>query len=184
VSDIHRFNKLRLERKTILLDRDGVLNEKMPHRKYLTNFAEYKPIHSNLETLRSRFSGDTDFIVITNQPGIATGEVEAGFLDSLHSKMIVEMLLLGISVIGIYVCDHHWEEGCDCRKPKPGMINQAIIDYKLFPQKLVYIGDEVKDMEAAEAAGIVGVRLTENPNETEFSTLENAYNFIQQTISM
>jgi histidinol-phosphate phosphatase family protein len=184
VSDILRFNKLRIKRKTILLDRDGVLNEKMPHRKYLTNFAEYKPIHSNLETLRSRFSDDTDFIVITNQPGIATGEVEADFLDFLHSKMIVEMFLLGISVIGIYVCNHHWEQGCDCRKPKPGMINQAIIDYNLFPQKIVYIGDEVKDMEAAEAAGIIGVRLTENPNETEFSTLESAYDVIQQTISM
>jgi len=184
VSDILRFNKLRLARKTILLDRDGVLNEKMPRRKYLTNFAEYKPIHSNLETLRSRFSDDTDFIIITNQPGIATGEVEADFLDSLHSKMIVQMLLLGISVIGIYVCDHHWEEGCACRKPKPGMINQAVIDYNLCPQKLVYIGDEDKDMEAAEAAGIVGIRLTENPNETEFSTLESAYDFIQQTISM
>jgi histidinol phosphatase-like enzyme len=64
------------------------------------------------------------------------------------------------------------------------MINQAIIDYNLFPQKLVYIGDEIKDMEAAGAAGIVGVRLTKNPNKTEFSTLESAYDFIQQTISM
>ena len=98
--------------------------------------------------------------------------------------MIVQMFLLGISVIGFYVCDHHWDEGCDCRKPKPGMINQAITDYNLNQRKLVYIGDEIKDMEAAGAAGIVGVRLTENPSETEFSTLESAHDFIQQTISM
>ena len=184
VSDIFRFNKLRLERKTILLDRDGVLNEKMPHRKYLTSFSEYMPLYSNLESLKCRFADKTDFIVITNQPGIATGEVDPIFLDSLHSKMIVQMFLLGISVIGFYVCVHHWEEGCDCRKPKPGMINQAVTDYNLNQRKLVYIGDEIKDMEAAGAAGIVGVRLTENPSETEFSTLESAHDFIQQTISM
>lgn len=184
VSDIFRFNTLRSERKTILLDRDGVLNKKMPHRKYLTSFSEYKPLYSNLESLKCRFADNTDFIVITNQPGIATGDVDPMFLDSLHSKMIVQMLLLGISVIGFYVCDHHWDEGCDCRKPKPGMINQAITDYNLNQRKLVYIGDEIKDMEAAGAAGIVGVRLTDNPTETEFSNLESAHDFIQQTISM
>jgi D-glycero-D-manno-heptose 1,7-bisphosphate phosphatase len=184
VSNISRFNALRKQRKTILLDRDGILNEKMPHRTYLSNFRDYVPLVDNLNVLKDLYSENTDFIIITNQPGVATGAVDPDFLDRLHSSLITDMLVMGISVIGIYVCTHHWEENCPCRKPKPGMILQAITDFELNPKKIVYVGDEIKDVEAAMNAGVAGIRLTEKPISGEFKSFKEAFNSIQAIVSM
>lgn len=184
VSNIERFNKLRTRRKTILIDRDGILNKKMPHRKYLNNFDDYLPLQENINSLRNSYAETTDFIIITNQPGVATGDVDAEFLDKLHSRMITEMLILGISVIGVYVCIHHWDDNCVCRKPKPGMILRAISDFELEARKIVYIGDEDKDMAAAANANIVGIRLTNNPAPGEFHSLVDAFESIQAVISI
>ena len=182
VSNISRFNALRANRKTILLDRDGILNEKMPHRKYLDSIDKYRPLDDNINALASLFSEYTEYIIITNQPGVATGEVQSEFLEFLHSQMVVELLLKGISVIGIYVCTHHWNENCECRKPKPGMIKQAIQDYELDAERLVYIGDEIKDVEAAKAAGILGVRISDSGDAESFSTISAAHSRIANRI--
>ena len=182
VSNISRFNALRANRKTILLDRDGILNEKMPHRKYLDSIDKYRPLDNNINALASLFPECTEYIIITNQPGVATGEVQSEFLEFLHSQMVVELLLKGISVIGIYVCTHHWNENCECRKPKPGMIKQAIQDYELDAERLVYIGDEIKDVEAAKAAGILGVRISDSGDAESFSTIIAAHSRIANRI--
>jgi len=92
-------------------------------------------------------------------------------------------LLRGMSIVGIYVCVHHWDDNCDCRKPKPGMIKQAILDYELKPQELVYIGDELKDYEAAIAAGITGVVVGEFYGPNVFPDLNSSYDFITSIIT-
>jgi histidinol-phosphate phosphatase family protein len=181
-STIERFIGLRTSRRTVLLDRDGILNYKMPPRTYLTKMQEYIPQESVVSTLASKLSSQSDFIIITNQPGIATGEVTPEFLDKLHSRIIVELLLRGISVIGLYFCPHHWDTNCDCRKPKPGMMNQAILDYQLQPENLVYVGDEEKDLDAAAAAGIVGVRISNDLGKSSFRSLEKALPFIESIL--
>ncbi len=183
VSNIDRFNMLRKNRDTIFLDRDGILNKKMPHREYLKNFASYEPIDSNIEALKNHFSKTTDFIIVTNQPGVATKEVDVDFLDALHSKMTVELLIHGISIIGIYVCSHHWNDNCDCRKPKPGMINQAIEEFDLEIEKLVLIGDEDKDVQAATNAKILGIKISEDIEPASYSTITAAVEHIYGRIT-
>ena len=183
VSNLSRFRELRSKRKMLLLDRDGVLNVKMPPRKYLGKIEDYELLDANIDFLARHFGDTTDFIIITNQPGVATGEVDPVFLDKLHSRMIVEILLRGVSIVGIYVCVHHWDDNCDCRKPKPGMIKQAILDYELKPQELVYIGDELKDYEAAIAAGITGVVVGEFYGPNVFPDLNSSYDFITSIIT-
>lgn len=183
VSDISRFNSNRVNRNTILLDRDGILNEKMPHRKYLSDLEQYKPLEENIESLAQLFSDSTDFIIITNQPGVSTGELDPEFLESLHSKMLVELQLKGIPVIGIYVCNHHWNDKCECRKPKPGMINRAILDFNLDRGRLVYIGDETKDLEAALAAEILGVRISNDSGDGSFESIRAAFPAIEARIN-
>jgi histidinol-phosphate phosphatase family protein len=182
VSNISRFNALRANRKTILLDRDGILNEKMPHRKYLDSLEKYRPLDDNINALTRLFPEYTEYIIISNQPGVATGEVQTEFLEFLHSQMVVELLLKGISVIGVYVCTHHWNENCECRKPKPGMIKQAIQDYELDAERLVYIGDEIKDVEAANAAGVLGVRISDSEDVDSFRTISAAHSRIANRI--
>jgi D-glycero-D-manno-heptose 1,7-bisphosphate phosphatase len=183
VSNISNFTKLRENRKTILLDRDGIINVKMPHREYVDTWEKFKFMENNLKSLSENFSKSTDFIIVTNQPGVALKQVEANFLDSLHSMMVVDLLAREIPIIGLYVCVHHWDEGCLCRKPKPGMLLQAISDYELNPIKLVYIGDEKKDVEAAQAAGINGLRITSNPIEGAFRNIDDAYLTINELTS-
>jgi histidinol-phosphate phosphatase family protein len=183
VSDISRFNELRIRRKTILLDRDGVLNKKMPHRKYLGNFQEYIPLEKNISALSQYFPQSTDYIIITNQPGLATKDVDPKFLDSLHSQMIIELFLKGIPVIGIYVCSHHWDDNCECRKPKPGMIIQAIQDFELDSENVVYIGDEEKDIQAARNAKVLGIRISEDAEIGSYPSITAAYTDIDRRIS-
>jgi D-glycero-D-manno-heptose 1,7-bisphosphate phosphatase len=184
ISNIDRFISLRSNRKTILIDRDGILNKKMPHRMYLTKFEDYELILENIETLREMYSKDTDFIIITNQPGIALGVVDPKFLDQLHSSLISTLLAQGISIIGLYTCVHHWDDNCECRKPMPGMINQAIEDYQLRRNRIVYVGDELKDLDASRNANILGIRITNKPVVGEFDSLSDAFNVIQQRISL
>jgi histidinol-phosphate phosphatase family protein len=184
VSNILRFNEKRKNRKTILIDRDGVLNHKMPHREYLSRFEDYNLISANIEILSKLYSAQTDFIIITNQPGVATGQVRLDFLESLHDRLIVDLASRGISIIGVYVCPHHWNENCECRKPKPGMINQAITDYNLDRTKLVFIGDEQKDLDAAQNAKILGVLIDGVSNSKgTANTLDQLYTTVSDHLT-
>jgi histidinol-phosphate phosphatase family protein len=183
VSNISRFNKLRRNRKTLLLDRDGILNKKMPARTYLSKIEDYMLLEDNLDALAEHFSPSTDYIIITNQPGVATKEVSTEFLDSLHSQIITEMLIRGMSVIGCYVCTHHWEDDCDCRKPKPGMINQAKADYELHSENLVYIGDEDKDIIASKNANILGIKISKDGMPGSFDSISAASKEIDRKLS-
>jgi D-glycero-D-manno-heptose 1,7-bisphosphate phosphatase len=178
-STIERFTALRSSRAAILLDRDGILNHSMPPRRYVSKLQEYAPHVENITPIATQLSSNTDFIIITNQPGISTGEVSPDFLDKLHSKMIVELLLIGVSVVGLYFCPHHWDDHCECRKPKPGMLIQATSDYALDCERILYIGDELKDLEAANSAGIAGVRIANSEGEHTYSSIRDAIFYIE-----
>ena len=141
-------------RKIVLLDRDGILIEKMPHQKYLSNIEDYKPIYENWESLKEISQIGIDFIIATNQPGVATGEVSEEFLTEFHIKLVSDLLNYGINILSIYICKHHWDENCNCRKPNPGMLLEAMQEFAIDSKSSLYIGDEIKDSIAASSAGI------------------------------
>ena len=157
ISNFSRFLSLQSNRSILLLDRDGILLVPMPKREYVTNFLHYQPLIRNWIGLRDLSLAGFDFIVVTNQPGVATGAVSEEFLNRLHRKMVSDLMEFGINVLAVYVCPHHWEANCDCRKPNPGMLLSAISDFELDPNKTLYIGDDDRDLKAAEAAGIPGI---------------------------
>jgi D-glycero-D-manno-heptose 1,7-bisphosphate phosphatase len=126
----------------------------MPHQKYLTNINEYKPIYENWECLKEVSKLGVDFLIATNQPGVATGEISEEFLAEIHIKLVSDLLNYGINILSVYVCKHHWDEDCNCRKPKPGMLLEAIQAFAINPASTLYIGDELKDSIAASSAGI------------------------------
>jgi len=157
------------------LDRDGVLLEKMPARKYLTKFRDYVPIYDNWSVLREISQLGIDFIVATNQPGVATGQVSEVFLQQLHTKLMSELTSYGINVLSIYACKHHWDEECNCRKPKPGMLIEVMKKFAIHSTDTLYIGDEEKDLIAATAAGIDYVIISrEVESEFAFTDLSTA----------
>jgi histidinol-phosphate phosphatase family protein len=157
ISNFDRFLKLQSGRLVVILDRDGVLIAKMPKRKYVTKIEEYQPLLENWEGLRQLAEFGVDFVIATNQPGVALGEVNQDFLLKFHQQLAAELLTYGVNILAIYVCPHHWDMNCSCRKPMPGMLLQAIHDFKLSPARTLYIGDDNRDQIAANRAGIWGI---------------------------
>ena len=167
LSDFKKYIEQNLQGKVIILDRDGIINVKMEPRKYLTSFKMLKYLEKNLEIISRLGNKGFNFIVATNQPGIATGAVSESFLANLHEKITSDLRAYGINILSFYVCKHHWDDLCECRKPKPGMLNQVLKEFRLNKNCSIFIGDENTDMEAAESAGIKGIKFL--PNEYKYN---------------
>jgi histidinol-phosphate phosphatase family protein len=183
ISNLSRFNQINRARKKILIDRDGIINVKMARRKYLSRFEDYKIIEENWLGLEKLSGLGCDFIIITNQPGISTGEVSVEFMQELHERIYLEFLQRNIYLYGIYVCPHHWDDQCSCRKPRPGMLNSALSDFDINKSETLYIGDELKDELAANAAGIKFMYV--NSEQESFPTSVNVkVNTIMEVLSL
>ena len=139
--------------KIILIDRDGVINKKAPQGEYITKWEEFRWIPETRTAMKLLAKEGFRFIVISNQAGVARGMVDQNELNCIHKKMKDELLNESIQIIDIYVCPHHWNEGCSCRKPKPGMMLQASREHLLRLDKTLFIGDDIRDCQTAENAG-------------------------------
>lgn len=106
-------------------------------------------------------------IVVTNQGGVAKGEYSIEDVEALHAYMCAELEKHGARIDKIYYCPHHDSVApCPCRKPSPYMIEQAIREYGIDKSASLLIGDGSRDIEAAEAAGIRGIKIKKNSDIT------------------
>jgi D-glycero-D-manno-heptose 1,7-bisphosphate phosphatase len=169
LSDFKRYIDQSLHGKILILDRDGIINVKMEPRKYLTSMDRFIYIEKNIDIISCLGQNNYNFIIATNQPGVATGVVSESFLSELHQKITSDLRRRKINILTFYVCKHHWDDLCECRKPKPGMLNQAIKDFKLNKKDLYFIGDEDKDMIAAAAAEVTGIKFLPNDHKLNLS---------------
>lgn len=139
--------------RAVFLDRDGVLNRKIPDGEYVTAPEELVMIPGAAEAVRCLNEKGWLVLLVTNQRGIARGKFTEADLALVHKKLQDELQAVGAHLDGIYVCPHE-KDCCDCRKPKPGLLLQARED---FPQidfeQSAMIGDSESDMEAGRAAG-------------------------------
>lgn len=158
ISDFQRFIRQGIQGKIIVLDRDGILNRKMEPRKYLSSFGQLEYEMKYIKIFETLGELGYNFVIASNQPGVATGEVSEDFLNKLHRKMTNDLRSFGVNILAFYLCKHHWNENCNCRKPKPGLLNQIATDFQLSPKETYFIGDEDKDMEAAESSGMLGAK--------------------------
>lgn len=158
ISDFQRYIRQGLQGKIMILDRDGILNEKMAPREYLNSLDQLVYEKGYIEIFEELGNLGFNFVIASNQPGIATGQVAPEFLSELHRKMTDDLRAMGVNILAFYVCKHHWDDNCDCRKPKPGLLNQIVSDFNLTANSTYFIGDEEKDMQAAESAGVKGVK--------------------------
>jgi histidinol-phosphate phosphatase family protein len=191
VSDLERL-KLMEEylkpKKILLIDRDGVINQKAPRGEYITTWEDFVFLPENIEGMRILAEAGYEFIVISNQAGIARGMVTQEAVDTINQQMKKELAREGIPVLDVLVCSHHWEEGCFCRKPSPGMLFKASRDWLFRLDKTFFIGDDPRDCQAACNAGcgaiFIGERSEvealspeEQPREV-FSNLAEAVPFL------
>jgi D-glycero-D-manno-heptose 1,7-bisphosphate phosphatase len=140
-------------RRCVFLDRDGVINYAPAHGEYIRSWAEFRLIPSIIDWIRLFNTLDLPVIVITNQRGVALGQVDPAELVRIHGNMTQELLRLGARIDDIFCCMH--EEGvCNCRKPRPGMVLQAARKWDIDVTRSVLIGDSSRDEELALACGM------------------------------
>lgn len=143
-----------LERKpTVLLDRDGVLNKKAPEGDYVCNASQFEWLPGSKEGVALLNEKGYRVLLASNQAGIARGRMTVEDFREIHRKIDADLSAIGGSIEKVYFCPHGWDENCECRKPKPGMLFQAQKDFHLDLSRTCFIGDDVRDIQAGEAAG-------------------------------
>ena len=153
-------------KKILLIDRDGVINLKAPKGEYITSCEDFKWIPETREGMKQLAKDGFRFIVISNQAGIARGMIDPDALTRINKMMKDELLKDGIEILDIYVCPHHWEDNCLCRKPNPGMLLQASKEHLLRLDRTVFIGDDPRDVETAWNAGCKAILLGDSSDIT------------------
>lgn len=138
-------------RSAIFLDRDGVIN--LDREDSVKSLTEFHFLPHALSALRQLATTSFAIIVVTNQSIIGRGLVDSATVDDIHAHMLQAIYYCGGRIDGIYVCPHHPDDGCLCRKPKPGLLQQASSDLDLDLTRSYLIGDSMSDMDAALAAG-------------------------------
>ena len=99
--------------------------------------------------------------------GVARGAMTEQDLHDIHHRMVREVQQSGGRVDAIYYCPHDWDAGCACRKPKPGMLFQAQHDFNLDLSRTLFIGDDERDAQAADAAGCPSALVSEKQSLAE-----------------
>jgi histidinol-phosphate phosphatase family protein len=148
-------------RLNVILDRDGVLNKRRPRGQYVRHWSEFEWLPGALEALQLLKEANYRVAIVSNQAGIGRGVMNEADLLQIHDRMRADASAAGGRIDEIYYCPHDWEAGCDCRKPKPGMLFQAQRDLNLDLSRTVFVGDDERDGEAADQAGCPFVKVSE-----------------------
>lgn len=166
--------------RAVFLDRDGVINRVVvrdgrPYSPARLEDLEILPgVGEAVEALRA---AGFQIVVVTNQPDVARGLQSLEVIEAMHDRIRAEL-----SVHEIKVCYHVDEDGCECRKPKPGMLLEAAVARSIDLARSYMVGDRWRDIEAGKAAGCSTIlvdgdyaeRRAENPGAVVNSLLEGS----------
>ena len=137
--------------KLVILDRDGVINYDSDH--FVKSAAEWKPIPGSLEAIARLTQAGYKVVVATNQSGIGRGLFDMDTLNAMHDKMHRAVHAFGGRIDAIFYCPHAADTNCDCRKPKPGMLLRIANCFNTDLTGVFAVGDSLRDLQAAVAAG-------------------------------
>jgi D-glycero-D-manno-heptose 1,7-bisphosphate phosphatase len=144
---------------TLFLDRDGVVNVKLDGR-YVQNADEFEFMPGAENAIAKLSIIFKRILIVTNQQGIAKGIMSANDLNTLHQYMLQQLKVKGGVIEKIYYCPHLVAANCSCRKPNPGMIQQAIIDFPTIKIEESYlIGDSDSDIIAGDKMGLNTIKV-------------------------
>lgn len=141
----------RMPSRLVILDRDGVIN--IESEAYIKSPEEWHPIPGSLEAIARLHQAGHTVVVATNQSGLARGLFTEEALCAIHDKMHQAILACGGVLQEIFYCPHHPEDACECRKPKPGLLHAIEKKYPAQFAEALFVGDSLRDIEAARAAG-------------------------------
>src|SRR3984885_6514915 len=141
----------------LILDRDGVLNEEAPDHGYILQPTEFKWLPGTLAALAMMSRAGLRLSVATNQSAVGRGLMSAPQLDLVFAAMRPRAQAAGAHISAVYCCPHAPEQLCECRKPAPGLIRAAIREAGIPAVQTLLVGDDVRDVQAARAAGVAAV---------------------------
>jgi D-glycero-D-manno-heptose 1,7-bisphosphate phosphatase len=141
----------------VILDRDGVINA--DSADYIKSPAEWRPLPGAIEAIRRLTDSGNNIYIATNQAGVARGIFSAADLAAISR---------------IFACLHHPDAGCDCRKPNPGMLLKIAAETGRALTGVPFVGDSLKDMDAARAAGCTPILVLTGNGATTLRTLKTA----------
>ena len=157
---------------TIILDRDGTLNEKAGPAEYVTTKSDFF-WRKDVINIFTDFAGpNTEFYVVTNQPAVGRGLATKNQVDLLNSEMVSDIIANGGQPPVILACMHGWTDNCECRKPNVGLFTALQETYDINWKNAIYIGDDPRDREVAVTLNI------------SFIPATNAYSKISQDIKL
>jgi D-glycero-D-manno-heptose 1,7-bisphosphate phosphatase len=138
----------------VFLDRDGTINEEMGYINHLSRFRIFSQAAPAIRRLNE---AGLKVVVISNQSGVARGYFSAALLEEVNQRLTEILAAGGARLDGLYLCTHHPEEGCPCRKPQPELILQAAQDLDLDLARSYLVGDRYNDIQTAANAGVKGI---------------------------
>ena len=137
--------------KLVILGRDGILNDfRDDHVKAPE---EWSPIAGALEAVSRLNHAGWHVVVATNQSGIGRGMIDMASVNAVHAHMLKQLQLAGGRIDAVFFCPHTPEDGCDCRKPQPGLMREIGKRYGIDLKQVPMVGDTLRDLQAAQASG-------------------------------
>ncbi len=160
--------------KAVFLDRDGVINKRPAVHDYVKSWKELVLLDGVVEALKLFQKLGYLTVVVTNQPGISKGLMSEDTLLDIHTKLNNLLSKSGTKIDYFYYCPHQDSDKCECRKPKPGMIENAVKDLNIDLDKSILIGDMDNDLMLGKNSGVRTVIVEQDSNLYE-SIMEKNY---------
>lgn len=150
-----------MKKPAVFIDRDGTINEQMGYINHMSRFVIFPGVVEAVKLLNAH---DFWAIVLTNQGGVARGYYPIDLMHEIHDFLTRSLNNIGAIIDGIFYCPHHpagivpeYSKECDCRKPKTGLVHQALEAFDIDMSKSYMVGDRYVDIELASRLGIEGV---------------------------
>ena len=145
-------------KKALFLDRDGVVN--IDHG-YVYQAEKFEFVEGVFEACKAFQQAGYDIVVVTNQSGIGRGYYTEQDFHTLTTWMVSQFAQHGVTILDVFFCPHHPEKAlpkylkaCDCRKPAPGMLLEAMSKHQIDPKMSIVVGDKSSDIQAGINAGL------------------------------
>ena len=140
------------EKRYVLLDRDGVINRRMPSG-YVRSWDPFEFLPRALEALRLLALQGYTAQVVSNQACVAEGLLSPRDLDAITHRFLREVALSGGNIAQVYYCRHRAADQCHRRKPRPGLLRRALAEHRFAPEATFFVGDCPGDLRAADDLG-------------------------------
>ena len=137
--------------KLIVLDRDGVINHDSD--QFIKSPDEWRPIPGSLEAIARLNHAGFRVVVATNQSGVGRGLLDIGTLNAIHEKLHKALGQVGGRLDAIFYCPHTGDSHCECRKPRPGMLEEIGRRFNVDMAGVPCVGDSERDLLAAKTVG-------------------------------